>query len=734
MKKQNIFLTFIIPIIAVIALLVVQALCDLELPSYTSDIINNGIQQGGIDNTLPEVLTTKMLNGIAKISKESSAIMASYDLFVSENLSNQDLEELGKQYPLIKEEDLYLLNDLTEEERKIVEEEIKVPLLITTMLYTNNENIAKSLNLQIPEGSTLLDEVLKLDEETFNTVISSIEQSIKSMDNMVLDQYAISGIKSIYNEIGMDMNQYQINYIINKGLTMLSIAGIGMVIAVIVGFLVAKLASKIGYVLRNKVVKKIMAFSSVEFKEFGASSLITRATNDIEQIKMFFIMLLRIVVFAPIMGVGAFIKVSDNPLNWIIGIALILIFVLIGILFGFAMPKFKSMQKLIDKMNLVSREIITGMPVIRTFGTEKYEEERFDKANIKLTKTNLFVNRLMGIMMPSMMLVMNIISILIVWYGAEQIDLGTLQVGTLLAFITYTMQIIMSFLMISLVSVMMPRALVSLKRIREILKKEISIVEPENPLAFKEEKKGIVEFKNVSFKYSDADEAMLKNISFKATPGTTTAFIGSTGSGKSTLVNLIPRFFDATSGEIYVDGINIKESSIVELRNRIGYVPQKGMLFSGTIKSNLMLGNDNLTEEEMLNAAKVSQSLEFIDAKKDKFESEISQGGTNVSGGQKQRLSIARAIAKNPEIYIFDDSFSALDFKTDAALRKALFKHAKDATVLIVAQRISTIMNADNIIVLNEGEIVGSGTHKELLKSCKIYKEIALSQLKEEEL
>jgi len=734
LKKQNIFLTFIIPIIAVIALLVVQALCDLELPSYTSDIINNGIQQGGIDNTLPEVLTTKMFNGIAKISKESSAIMASYDLFVSENLSNQDLEELGKQYPLIKEEDLYLLNDLTEEERKIVEEEIKVPLLITTMLYTNNENIAKSLNLQIPEGSTLLDEVLKLDEETFNTVISSIEQSIKSMDNMVLDQYAISGIKSIYNEIGMDMNQYQINYIINKGLTMLSIAGIGMVIAVIVGFLVAKLASKIGYVLRNKVVKKIMAFSSVEFKEFGASSLITRATNDIEQIKMFFIMLLRIVVFAPIMGVGAFIKVSDNPLNWIIGIALILIFVLIGILFGFAMPKFKSMQKLIDKMNLVSREIITGMPVIRTFGTEKYEEERFDKANIKLTKTNLFVNRLMGIMMPSMMLVMNIISILIVWYGAEQIDLGTLQVGTLLAFITYTMQIIMSFLMISLVSVMMPRALVSLKRIREILKKEISIVEPENPLAFKEEKKGIVEFKNVSFKYSDADEAMLKNISFKATPGTTTAFIGSTGSGKSTLVNLIPRFFDATSGEIYVDGINIKESSIVELRNRIGYVPQKGMLFSGTIKSNLMLGNDNLTEEEMLNAAKVSQSLEFIDAKKDKFESEISQGGTNVSGGQKQRLSIARAIAKNPEIYIFDDSFSALDFKTDAALRKALFKHAKDATVLIVAQRISTIMNADNIIVLNEGEIVGSGTHKELLKSCKIYKEIALSQLKEEEL
>lgn len=734
MKKQNIFLKFIIPIIAVIVLLAVQALCDLELPSYTSDIINNGIQQGGIDSGLPEVLTSEIYNGIAKISKEDLPIMVSYDLFIPENLNSQDLEALSEKYPLLKEENLYLLKDLTEEEKSIVEERIKIPLLITTMLYSNNEDIAQNLNLTIPEGSTLLDVVLQLDDETFNTVINSIEQSLKSMDSMMLDQYAISSVKAIYNEIGMDMDKYQISYIMNKGLIMLGIAGAGMVIAIIVGFLVAKLAAKIGYVLREKVVRKIMSFSSKEFKEFGASSLITRSTNDIEQIKMFFIMLLRIVVFAPIMGIGAFIKVSDNPLNWIIGIALIVIFVLIGILFGFAMPKFKSMQKLIDKMNLVSREIITGMPVIRTFGTEKHEEERFDKANIKLTKTNLFVNRLMGIMMPSMMLVMNIISILIVWYGAKQIDIGSLQVGTLLAFISYTMQIIMSFLMISLVSVMMPRALVSLKRIREILKKEVSIVEPENPVAFKEEAKGTIEFKDVSFKYPDADEAMLKNISFKATPGTTTAFIGSTGSGKSTLINLIPRFFDATSGEIYVDGINIKDASVMELRNRIGYVPQKGMLFSGTIKSNLMFGNDNLTEEDMIKVAKVSQSLEFIDAKKDKFESEISQGGTNVSGGQKQRLSIARAIAKNPEIYIFDDSFSALDFKTDAALRKALFKHAKDATILIVAQRISTIMNADNIIVLNEGEIVGSGSHKELLKTCKIYKEIALSQLKEEEL
>ena len=734
MKKQNIIVTFIIPIIAIIALLAVQALCDLELPSYTSDIINNGIQQGGIDRGLPEALTVDMFDAIVRISDEDPAIMVSYDLYVTENLSSGELESLSEDYPLLKEENLYLLNNLTDKEKDIVEERIKMPLIIATMLYSNNESLKTMLNLEIPEGSNLLDIVLSMDDNTFEMITSSIQNSLESLDTSILDGYAVSSVNTIYHEIGMNMDNYQINYIIDKGLIMLGIAGAGIIIAIIVGYLIAKLAAKIGYVLRSKVVRKIMSFSSSEFKEFGASSLITRSTNDIEQIKMFFIMLLRIVVFAPIMGIGAFIKVSDNPLNWIIGLALIIIFILIGILFGFAMPKFKSMQKLIDKMNLVSREIITGMPVIRTFGTEKHEEERFDKANVKLTKTNLFVNRLMGIMLPSMMLVMNIISILIVWYGAEQIDIGTLQVGTLLAFISYTMQIIMSFLMISLVSVMLPRALVSLKRIKEILKKEVSIVELENPVPFKEDEKGVIEFKNVSFKYPDADEAMLKNISFKATPGTTTAFIGSTGSGKSTLINLIPRFFDATSGEVIVDGVNIKEASVVELRNKIGYVPQKGMLFSGTIKSNLMLGNDNLTDSEMLDAARVSQSLEFINEKKDKFDSEISQGGSNVSGGQKQRLSIARAIAKNPEIYIFDDSFSALDFKTDAALRKELFKYAKDATILIVAQRISTIMNADNIIVLNEGEIVGSGTHKELLKSCKIYKEIALSQLKEEEL
>lgn len=734
MKKKNKITLFIIPVILVIVLLAVQAFCDLELPSYTSDIINNGIQQNGIDSSVPSVLTEELYNAINKISKEDISIVASYDLVVKENLSEKDLKETAKEYPIIEKENIYLLKDLTKEEKEKLEEKIRKPLIIAVMLKSNNESLKTMMNINLAEDQTLLDFMMVLDENTFDMIVSKIEESLDTLDDSILNQYGVVSVRDVYNNVGINMDKYQIKYVLNKGAMMLAIALIGMLVAILTGYLISKLAARISYTLRSKVVNKIMSFSSAECKEFGASSLITRSTNDIEQIKNFSVMLLRIVVFAPIMGIGAFIKVYDNPLNWLIAVALIIMIALISILFALAMPKFKSMQKLIDKMNLVSREIITGMPVIRTFGTENYEEKRFDKANQKLTKTNLFVNRLMGIMMPSMMLVMNIISILIIWYGAKEIDLGTLQVGSLLAFITYTMQIIMSFLMIAMVSVILPRAMVSLKRIKEILKKESSIKEVENPIPFNEEEKGIVEFKNVSFKYPDADEAMLKNISFKAIPGTTTAFIGSTGSGKSTLINLIPRFFDTTEGEILVDGVNIKEASIKELRSKIGYVPQKGMLFSGTIESNLKLGNEDLTENEMHDAAKVSQALEFILNKTDKFESEISQGGANVSGGQKQRLSIARAIAKNPEIYIFDDSFSALDFKTDAALRKELKRHAKDATVLIVAQRISTIMNADNIIVLNEGEVVGAGTHKELLQNCSIYKEIALSQLREEEL
>ncbi len=724
---------FVIPIIIVILLLIVQAFCDLALPDYTSKIINNGIQNQGIEYSVPKIMPTKIYEAILKITNNNSAILASYDLILKDELNSNDFQNLSKTYPKIKEEDLYILKNINDEELALLENKIAKPLIIATTLYYNSD-IAKSLNLDLPQDTLLLDYLLKLDKDTFNNIMENVNKQFTNLDDSMIKQMGIKSVNQIYQDIGYNLENNQISYIVAKGLQMLAIAFLGMIVAIIVGYLVSKIASIISYVLRKKVVTKIMQLSPAEFKEFGASSLITRSTNDIEQIKNFLVMLLRMVIFAPIIGIGAFIKVYHNPLNWLIGVSLIVMFFLISLLFSIALPRFKRIQKLIDKMNLVSRQIVTGMPVIRTFGTEKVEEKKFDEANTNLTNNNLFVNRLMGLMMPSMMLVMNVTSILIVWFGSKIIDLGNMQVGTLLAFITYTMQIIMAFLMISMISVMLPRALISFKRIKEILQKEISIKEAKKTKAFKKDYMGVVEFKDVSFKYPDASEALLKNISFKATPGTTTAFIGSTGSGKSTLINLIPRFYEASEGQILINGIDIKEANIKDLRDCIGYVPQKGILFSGTIASNLKLGVDNLSIDEMQTISEVSQSLEFIKEKENGFDSLISQGGSNVSGGQKQRLAIARALAKDADIYIFDDSFSALDFKTDLNVRKALKKYAKDATVLIVAQRISTIMNADNIIVLDEGKIVGQGKHKELLKNCQIYKEICLSQLKEEEL
>lgn len=734
MKKEKKLKLFIIPIITIIILLVLQALCDLKLPEIMSDIINNGIQNNGITTNIPEVLTEDLYYAILKFSDNDLGIMASYDLIIKDNLSTQDQDKFTKKYPLLEKENLYILNHrLTKEAQLELEKKLMKPLTIAIALSSKTAS-SYFPNISFINEPTVLKYVLSLDEKNYINFISGIEDEFNKLDESMLKETSKLAVKKTYEIVGIDINHHQIAYIMNKGLKMLGIAFLGMFVAILTGYFISKLAARISYFLRKKTVSKILQLSTAEFKEFGASSLITRATNDIEQIKNFCIMLLRIIIFAPIMGIGAFIKVSDNPLNWLIGLSLLILFAIILFLLVFAMPKFKSLQKLIDKMNLVSREIITGMPVIRTFNNETHEEERYDKANKKLTRTTLFVSRTMGLMMPSMMLIMNLISIAIVWYGAKQIDLGTLQVGSLLAFITYTIQIIMSFLMISLVSIILPRALVSIKRIKEILNKKVSVTEKEHTTKWQKDQHGIIEFKDVYFKYPDADEAMLKNISFKAIPGTTTAFIGSTGSGKSTLVNLIPRFFNTTKGDIYVNGVNIKDVSLKELRNIIGYVPQQGLLFSGTIESNLKLGTDDLSEEEMTECAKVSQSLEFIQEKDGQFSSSISSGGSNVSGGQRQRLSIARAIAKNPEIYIFDDSFSALDFKTDANLRKQLKKHAKNATILIVAQRINTIMNADNIIVLNEGEIVGSGTHTELMKTCDIYKEIALSQMKESEL
>ena len=515
---------------------------------------------------------------------------------------------------------------------------------------------------------------------------------------------------------------------------MLGITLLSALITICNSYLISRLSSAFAKELRSKVVKKVMSFSNEEFESLSASSLITRTTNDIQQIQMLIVMLMRVVVYAPIIGIGAFLKVKDSSMAWVIGVALVAILGVILVLFFVAVPNFKKVQELLDRVNLVSREILTGLPVIRAFATEKYEEKRFDKANKDLTKVNLFVNKVMSVMMPTMMFIMNAICILIIWVGADRIDNATIQIGDLMALIQYSMQIIMAFLMISMVSIMMPRALVSIKRIAEVLNKEVTVKDPIKPKKFNEKTKGKVEFRDVYFRYPDAEEDVLRNINFTANKGETVAFIGSTGSGKSTLINLVARFFDVTGGKILVDECDIKDVKIKDLREKIGFVPQKGVLFSGTIASNLKLGNEKLTEEEMKRVAQISQSLEFIDKKEDGFDSPISQGGTNVSGGQKQRLAIARAIAKNPEIYIFDDSFSALDFKTDAKLRKALKEYTKDSTILIVAQRISSIMNADKIIVLEQGEIVGMGTHNELLKNCEVYKEIASSQLGEEEI
>ena len=564
--------------------------------------------------------------------------------------------------------------------------------------------------------------------------IDTIKAKMDSMGESVVKQYAINRVKEEYKAVGLDIEKVQMKYIAKTGLKMLGITLVSALITICNSYLISRLSSAFAKELRSKVVKKVMSFSNEEFESLSASSLITRTTNDIQQIQMLIVMLMRVVVYAPIIGIGAFLKVKDSSMAWVIGVALVAILAVILVLFFVAVPNFKKVQELLDRVNLVSREILTGLPVIRAFATEKYEEKRFDKANKDLTKVNLFVNKVMSVMMPTMMFIMNAICILIIWVGADRIDNATIQIGDLMALIQYSMQIIMAFLMISMVSIMMPRALISIKRIVEVLNKEVTVKDPIKPKKFNEKTKGKVEFRDVYFRYPDAEEDVLRNINFTVNKGETVAFIGSTGSGKSTLINLVARFFDVTGGKILVDECDIKDVKIKDLREKIGFVPQKGVLFSGTIASNLKLGNEKLTEEEMKRVAQISQSLEFIDKKEDGFDSPISQSGTNVSGGQKQRLAIARAIAKNPEIYIFDDSFSALDFKTDAKLRKALKEYTKDSTILIVAQRISSIMNADKIIVLEQGEIVGMGTHNELLKNCEVYKEIASSQLGEEEI
>ena len=720
---------FTFPIILVFVLLVTQATCDLALPDYTANIVNVGIQQNGIESPVPEAIRESQLEKILLFSNENDTlkIKNSYDL-----ITKGDSEYIEK-YPILEDENVYVLKDISKEELTSLEETITLPIILVSSVSMEDFDASVIIGNPLPVGVGIFDVLKVMSNEEKNQMLKKIEEKYKE-ELSLIEQKAIYSVKNEYETIGIDVESMQIRYITIAGLKMLAIALLAMIITIITVFISIKIAAYLGRDLRSKVVNKVMTYSNNDFEDLGTASLITRTTNDISQIQMLIVMLLRIVFYAPILGLGALTKVSGSDMSWVIGLAVLVIISLVIILFTVVMPKFQKVQKLIDKLNLVAREIITGVPVIRAFSNEKYEEVKFDKANKDLTKVNLFVNRVMTIMMPTMMFIMNVTCVLVIWVGADKIDAGTLQVGTLMAFITYTVQIIMSFLMISIVSIMVPRAFVSMKRLGEVFDKDVSIKEIDKPMKFDVKKKGIVEFKDVYFRYPDAEEDVLQNISFTSNPGTTTAFIGFTGSGKSTLINLIPRFFDVTGGKVLVDGVNIKDVKIHDLRDKIGYVPQKGMLFKGTIKSNIEFGTKKLSKEQLEKSARISQSLEFIGNKENKYNAEISQGGTNVSGGQRQRLAIARALATNPEIYIFDDSFSALDYKTDMKLRKALAKETKNATIFIVAQRISTVMQADQIIVLNEGKIVGTGTHEKLLQTCEIYKEIALSQLSKEEL
>lgn len=746
--------------IAIVLILVVQAYCDLSLPAYTSDIVNVGIQQGGIEDEVPRQIATEEMEKLL--------------LFVSEDDQQMVMDAYTEDNTSYKKE-AYVLKDSVAEEGNTMEnlkDILQIPMMMTSgiesgsdttkqMEYKLKEQMSQGMAQSMPQGAdrtmpegmpqgesqaesqavslddmSMFDLLKMLPAEQRATMVEKIEEQMSEMLDTILDQASVSFCRSAYKDLGMDMDQTQIHYLLKTGGQMAALALLGMVASIMVAFLASRVGASAGRDLRSGVFHKVVGFSNNEFNHFSTASLITRSTNDIQQIQMLIVMLLRMVLYAPILAIGGVLQVmkTNVSMSWIIGLAVIIIAFVVLLLFLVVMPKFKVLQNLVDKLNLVTREILTGLPVIRAFSTEKHEEERFDDANRTLTKTNLFVNRAMTFMMPVMMLVMNGVSVLIVWTGAHGISDGQMQVGDMMAFIQYTMQIIMGFLMLCMISIMLPRAAVAADRVEEVLKSETMIHDPKQEKHFPEDGKGVLTFNHVSFRYPGADEDVLEDITFTAKPGETTAIIGSTGSGKSTLVNLIPRFYDMTSGDITLDGVDIREVKQQELREKLGYVPQKGVLFSGDIASNIMFGNSHGSDDEMIEAAEIAQATEFIDTKPEKYKSPISQGGSNVSGGQKQRLSIARAIAKHPQVFIFDDSFSALDYKTDVTLRRALAEKTSGSTVLIVAQRISTILHAEQIIVLDEGKVAGKGTHAELLKNCPVYREIAESQLSRKEL
>ena len=714
--------------IAIMLILFVQAYCDLSLPAYTSNIVNVGIQQGGIEDEIPEQIAREEMDKLL--------------LFVSEE-DGQKVMDAYEEDTESYEKDAYVLKESVsgdEEQMKELQDILKLPMMMTTGFESGSDmtkEVESQLKSSLPDGTvsedtTIFDIMKMLPGEQRTAMVEKMDD----LPDTILDQAAVSYCKSVYQDLGMDMEKIQTGYLAKTGGMMIALAFLGMAASVLVGFLASRVGASAGRDLRGRVFHKVVGFSNHEFNQFSTASLITRSTNDIQQIQMLIVMLLRMVLYAPILAIGGVFQVmkTNVSMSWIIGLAVIIIACMVLLLFVVAMPKFKMLQKLVDKLNLVTREILTGLSVIRAFSTEKHEEKRFDDANVELTKTNLFVNRAMTFMMPAMMLVMNGVSVLIVWTGAHGISDGQMQVGDMMAFIQYTMQIIMGFLMLCMISIMLPRAAVAADRVEEVLKSETIICDPERPEVLPEQGEGVLSFDHVSFKYPGADEDVLQDITFTARPGQTTAIIGSTGSGKSTLVNLIPRFYDVTEGKITLDGIDIRDIKQHDLREKLGYVPQKGVLFSGNIASNIMFGNQDGTEEEMKEAAEIAQATEFIETKPEGYESPIAQGGSNVSGGQKQRLSIARAIAKHPQVFIFDDSFSALDYKTDVTLRHALAEKTRESTVLIVAQRISTILHAEQILVLDDGKIVGKGTHAELLKNCEVYREIAESQLSRAEL
>ena len=706
-------------VMVVLMLLGLQAYCDLSLPQYTSDIVDVGIQQGGISHAAPEVIRQTEMEKICLFlaDRDKQTVEASYEMISKENLSEEEYERYVKQYPQLRTESLLVRKDLDRKALEELDEVLEKPEALVMM--TEKQGI--DVSALPPEALLAMEQELSVQEE---------------LSDSILSQMGISYVRTEYEAVGLDTGSLQTKYLLSSGLKMLGVALLAMAASILVCLIAARVAASTGMRLRGQVFAKVMSFSGGEMDRFSTSSLITRSTNDIQQVQMVIVLLLRMVFYAPIIGIGGLVRVirSGVSMAWIIGVAVAAVSCLVVILMVVAMPKFKKMQKLVDRLNLVAREILTGLPVIRAFSREKYEEKRFDGANRDLTKTMLFTNRCMALMMPAMMFIMNGITVLIIWTGAHGIDNGNLQVGDMMAFITYTMQIVMAFLMITMVSIMLPRAAVAAKRIDEVLTTEVSITEKKTPVRLPQDAKGVVAFEHVSFRYPGAENDVLHDLSFTAKPGETTAFIGSTGSGKSTLVNLLPRLYDVTEGSITVDGVDIRDLSLKELREQIGFVPQKGILFSGTIASNLRFGRRDATDEEIRKAASIAQAADFVEEKPDKYESHIAQGGANVSGGQKQRLSIARAVAKKPKIYVFDDSFSALDFKTDSALRRALNVHVADSTRLIVAQRVSTILHAEQIIVLDEGRIAGMGTHEELLRTCEVYRQIAESQLSAEEL